>query len=180
MRSSRPKSSRTSSSPTDTSGPKKLLKGEHNAQLPPLGILTSPGATDRSTDLGAWPAPGPLLREKGILYHVTEAGKLKTVHGDTRPLLVKFSISNDFMQMGEYVLPTGGVVCRHSEAIAHPSECVLVGLDGVMTVYLTAKRETYQLGRYEGLYLPANTEYKLINYETHSARCLFAAEGGKF
>lgn len=166
--------------PTDTNGPKKLLKGEQNAQLPSIGDFDEPQRYGSIDDLGAWPAPGPLLREKGILYHVTEARKLKTVHGDTRPILVKFSISNDFMQVGEYVLPTGGVVCRHSEAITHPSQCVLVGLDGVMTVYLTSKRETYQLNRYEGLYLPANTEYKLINYETLNARCLFAVEGGKF
>lgn len=166
--------------PADTNGPKKLLKGEHNAQLPSMGEFDEPQRYGSIDSLGAWPVPGSVLREKGILYHITENKKLKTVHGDTRPLLVKFSVSNDFMQMGEYVLPVGGVVCRHSESISHPSQCVLVGLDGAMTVYLTAKRETYQIRRYEGLYIPANTEYKLINYEAHSARCLFAIEGAAF
>lgn len=166
--------------PTDTNGPKKLLKGEHNAQLPSIGDFDEPQRYGSVDDLGSWPAPGPLLREKRILYHVTEQKKLKAVHGDTHPLLVKFSISNDFMQMGEYIVPTGGSTCRHSDPLSHPSECVLIGLDGLTTVYLPKTRETYQMHRYEGLYLPANTAYQLINYESSRARCLFAVEGGKF
>ena len=121
-----------------------------------------------------------MLREKGVLYHVTEQKKLKTVHGDLHPILVKFSISNDFMQMGEYIVPVGGTTCRHSDEIVHPSECVLVGLDGITTVYLPETHGAYQIHRYEGLYLPRNTRYQLINYEAESARCLFAVEGGKF
>ena len=131
-------------------------------------------------NLGSWPAPGPLLREKGVLYHITEQKKLKTVHGDLHAMLVKFSVSNDFMQMGEYILPAGGTICRHSDPVVHPGPCVLVGLDGLTTVYLPEKRHTYQMHRYEGLYLPENTKYQLVNYESDRARCLFAVEGARF
>ena len=166
--------------PTDTDTPKKVLQGAHNAELPCIGEYDDPQLIGSVDNLGAWPAPGPVLREKGVLYHVTEQKKLKTVHGDLHPILVKFSISNDFMQMGEYIVPVGGTTCRHSDEIVHPSECVLVGLDGITTVYLPETHGAYQIHRYEGLYLPRNTRYQLINYEAERARCLFAVEGGKF
>ena len=73
--------------------------------------------------------------------------------GDTRPVLMKFAVSNDFLHMGEYVLPAGGVVTRHSEVLCHESESFLLGMEGPMTVYMTDTRETYQLKHYEGLYL---------------------------
>lgn len=166
--------------PTDTAGTMKTLKGKDNATLESIGEWDEPQHYSSVDDVGHWPAEGKLLREKKILYHVTEHRKLKAIHGITRPTLVKFSVSNDYMQVGEYVVPVGGVVCRNSEQLSHPGQCVLIGLEGIMTVYLTQKRETYQLARYEGLYLPEDTEYKLINYEAHSARCLFAVEGPEF
>ncbi|MGI6005450.1 MAG: cupin domain-containing protein [Christensenellales bacterium] len=163
--------------PTDTGGPKKLLKGKHNDQLNTPGDWDEPQRYGTVADVGCWPAPGPLLREKNLLYHVTQGRKLLAIHGDVRPMLTKFSVSNDYMHMGEYILPAGGAVTRRSEPISHGGQAVLIGLDGTMTVYLTQKRETYILRRYEGLYLPENTEYCLINYDTPRARCLFAVEG---
>ena len=166
--------------PTDTNRPKKLLKGEYNDALPRIGEYDDPQIIGSVDNLGSWPAPGPVLREKGVLYHITENKKLKTIHGDTHPILVKFSVSNDFMQVGEYIVPSGGVVNRHSDVLEHPSDLVLVGLDGLMTVYLPETRGAYQLRRYEGLYLPKGTKYNLVNYEGEAARCLFAVEGPRF
>lgn len=166
--------------PTDTEGMKKVLQGPKNDEMEKIGEYDDPQIIPSIDNLGSWPAPGPLLREKNVLYHITENKKLKAIHGQKNPILVKFSVSNDFMQMGEYIVPVGGSVNRHSEVIEHPSECVLVGLDGLMTVYLPEKRETYQIKRYEGIYLPRGTKYQLANYETDRARCLFAVEGGKF
>jgi len=166
--------------PTDTDKPKKVLQGEHNDELGHIGEYDDPQLIGSLDNLGSWPAPGPLLREKGVLYHITEHKKLKAVHGDLHPLLVKFSVSNDFMQMGEFILPSGGTICRHSEKIKHPGQCVLVGLDGLTTVYLPSTRGSYQIHRYEGMYIPAGTEYVLLNYETEPAHCLFAIGGDKF
>lgn len=166
--------------PTDTAGAKKVLHGAQNDKMPCIGEYDDPQIIPSIDNLGQWPAPGPVLREKGVLYHVTENKKLKAIHGDLHPVLVKFSISNDFMQMGEYIVPVGGTTCRHSEVFEHPSECVLIGLDGLMTIYLPEKRHTYQMKRYEGIYLPRGTKYQLVNYESERARCLFAVEGPKF
>jgi mannose-6-phosphate isomerase-like protein (cupin superfamily) len=166
--------------PTDTDRPKKLLQGLNNKTLPKIGEYDDPCLIGSIDHLGSWPAPGPLLREKGVLYHISEQKKLKAVHGDLYPILVKFCVSNDFLQMGEYYVPVGGTTCRHSDVIVHSSECVLVGLDGITTVYLPETRGTYQLHRYEGLFLPKGTKYNLINYEAKRAHCLFAIEGSDF
>ena len=63
--------------PTDTDTPKKLLQGAHNAELPCIGEYDDPQLIGSVDNLGAWPAPGPVLREKGVLYHVTEQKKLQ-------------------------------------------------------------------------------------------------------
>ena len=87
---------------------------------------------------------------------------------------MKFAVSNDFLHMGEYVLPAGGVVTRHSEVLCQESESFLLGMEGPMTVYMTDTRETYQLKHYEGLYIPAGMKYQLINYSSGCARAIFA------
>ena len=114
------------------------------------------------------------MREKQLIYHITEQKKLKVIAGDTRPVLMKFAVSNDFLHMGEYIVPAGGVVARHSEILCHGSEAFLLGMEGPMTVYLTDTRETYILKHYEGLYIPAGMKYQLINYGTVGARAIFA------
>ena len=159
--------------PTDTDGPKKIFGYDKDMIKGRTEAWDMPSLYGSVDQLGVWPAEGGLLREKKVIYHITEDKKLKVINGDTRPVLMKYAVSNDFMDLGEYIVPSGGVVARHSEAIVHPAEAFLFGLDGEMTVYLVETRETYILKRYEGLYLPPHTKYQLVNYASRAARALF-------
>ena len=125
-------------------------------------------------DLGQWPVNGQLLRDKQVIYHITEERKLKVICGDKRPILMKFAVSNDFMHVGEYIVPAAGVVTRHSDEIKHAGESLIFGLDCPITIYMPERRETYVLNYYEALYIPANTIYQLINYGMKTARAIFA------
>ena len=159
--------------PTDTDSPKKIYNYDKVRIKYHTEAWDMPQLYGSVDQLGVWPAEGSVLREKKVIYHITEDKKLKVINGDTRPVLMKFAVSNDFMDLGEYIVPSGGVVTRHSEVIEHPAEFFIFGMDGEMTVYLTETRETYILKRYEGLYLPPYTKYQLVNYGTVSARSLF-------
>lgn len=159
--------------PTDTSGPKKVFGYDKEQMKGTTEAWDMPQLYGSIDQLGVWPAEGELLREKKIIYHITEDKKLKVINGDTRPVLMKYAVSNDFMDLGEYLVPASGVVARHSEVISHPAESFLFGMDGEMTVYLVETRETYILRHYEGLFLPPNTKYQLVNYGTGAAKSLF-------
>ncbi len=159
--------------PTDTDSPKKIYDYDKTLITQRTEAWDMPQLYGSVDQLGVWPVEGNLLREKKVIYHITEDKKLRVINGDTRPILMKYAVSNDFMDLGEYIVPSCGVVTRHSEVIEHPAESFIFGMDGEMTVYLTETRETYILKRYEGLYLPPHTKYQLVNYGTASARSLF-------
>lgn len=159
--------------PTDTDGPKKIYGYDKELMKQRTEAWDMPQLYGSVDQLGVWPVEGSVLREKKVIYHITEDKKLKVINGDTRPVLMKYAVSNDFMDLGEYIVPACGTVARHSEVTEHPAEFFIFGMDGEMTVYLTETRETYILKRYEGLYLPPHTKYQLVNYGNVSARSLF-------
>ncbi len=160
--------------PTDVNGPKRILgynPADFKGKTEDFRSAYRYGSVDQ---LGDWPENGALLREKKLIYHITEERKLKIINGDTRPILMKYSVSNDFHSVGEYIVPAGGVVTRRSEVICHDGETFLLGMEGPVAVYMMATRETYMLQHYEGLYIPPKTEYMLLNYESHTGRVIFA------
>ena len=160
--------------PTDVNGAKRIFHYNRDEVPERIEDWDEPQVYGTVDHLAVWPAPGEVLREKQLIYHITEQKKLKVIAGDTRPVLMKFAVSNDFLHMGEYIVPAGGVVARHSEVLCHGSEAFLLGMEGPMTVYMTDTRETYILKHYEGLYIPAGMKYQLINYGTVCARAIFA------
>lgn len=160
--------------PTDVNGPKKILGYNPEDFDGPTEAFPAAYRYGSVDQLGEWPENGALLREKKLIYHITEERKLKVIHGDTRPVLMKYSVSNDFMSVGEIIVPAGGVVTRRSEAMKHHGDTFLLGLEGPVAAYITQTRETYMLQHYEGLYIPADTEFMLLNYEENTGRVLFA------
>lgn len=160
--------------PTDVDGPKRIFKYDSTLFEKKKEDWDEPQIYGTVDHLGRWPAEGAVLRRNKVIYHITENRKLKVIAGDTRPVLMKFCVSNDFMHMGEYIVPAGGVVTRHSEPLSHGSEAFLFGMEGPVTVYMTDTRETYVLKHYEGLYIPAGMKYQLLNYSSVTARAIFA------
>ena len=160
--------------PTDVNGPKKIYGYNPKDFKEKSEEFIAPYRYGTVDQLGEWPERGELLREKKLIYHITEERKLKVINGDTRPVLMKFSVSNDYMSVGEYIVPAGGVVTRHSDVIQHDKEAFLLGMEGPLAVYMIESRETYMLQHYEGLYIPPKTPYMLLNYSAITARSVFA------
>jgi len=160
--------------PTDIPKVKNTFKAEKSELFEQCGELSGIKSHGSIADLGRWPLDGKELRDKKVIFHITEDRKLFIINGEKQPCLMKFSVSNDFMHTGEYVLPAGGTTCRHTDEISHPGQTVLFGLEGPATVYLTDSRETYVLEREEALYIPENTKYQLVNYGENAAKVFFA------
>lgn len=159
--------------PTDTDV-QKAIYNSSAALNSDASRFDEPNVHNSIRDLGKFPLEGELLRAEKIIYHIDEQKKLKVIHGDTRPILMKFSVSNDFMDLGEYIVPTGGVVARYSEIIKHEMESLIFCVDETpITVYFPDTGETHVLKSYDAIYIPPKTSHQLINYGNGIARSIF-------
>ncbi len=126
-------------------------------------------------DLGSWPFDGSALRKDGVIVDIKEDQKLRIIHGKEHPILMKFSVSNDYLQVGEYILSGGGsMTTSHSEPLVHGGCAFLFGLKSPAAVILPESEAVYILKEGEGLYLPPDTEYQLANYGNKAATLVFA------
>lgn len=159
--------------PSDTHIAKKLFLGDTNDEHISVNGQKSIrfGSLD---DLGKWPKEGATLRAEQLLYPISEEDKLLCIQGDGDPVLVKISVSNDYLTVGEYILPSGGVRCRHTEPICFSGETVLIGIDCPVVLYVPRLELTYRIQRFEGMYMPAGMPFQLLNYHHEPVRCLFA------
>jgi gentisate 1,2-dioxygenase len=161
----------------DTNVPKKILfhdRKNFSAAGSDFCFSNKAGTVD---DIGSWPEQGELLRKNSIIYPINEQKKLRVIHGNSRPVLVKFAVSNEFASVGELILPVGGQTASYSEPLKHHGETFLFARDGDITVELMEKEKVYALNAYDGLYLPPKTEYRLINYSSKMINAIFAVTG---
>lgn len=125
--------------------------------------------------LGNFPVPGPEAREEPIYYYVmNEYNCLTTIHGLTHPMRMRFFVSNDLIEAGEYFLPAGGVGSRISEVNEHDGDSLFFGLSGETTVFLPDDPgQAYVMREGDIMYLPANTKYQFINYTGQGVKGYF-------
>ena len=161
--------------PTDIEGPKKTFLNPDAADLPATPAMEEPKRWAGLDAVGTWPQDGEKLRENKTLYHISEDRKLCLIHGNMHPVLVKLSIANDFMNVGEYVLPSGSTTCRVSDMIEHVGESFLYAVDDQFTVYLPDYNETYIVYPGQMLFMPPHTKHVLLNYIGHKVTIFFGA-----
>ena len=161
--------------PTDIEGPKKTFLNPAAKDLPATPAIKDPKRWAGLDAVGTWPQDGEMLRETKTLYHISEDRKLCLIHGNMHPMLVKLSISNDFMNVGEYVLPSGSTTCRVSDMIEHVGESFLYAIDDQFTVYLPDYNETFIVYPGQMLFMPPHTKHVLLNYLGHKVTIFFGA-----
>ncbi len=89
-------------------------------------------------------------------------------------MFLRFITSNDFGQFGEMILPAGGYGPRCSDPDSHEGDGALYCIDGPITVNLTKQLKSFVLEPGDTFFLPAGTEYQLVNFENHAVKCVFA------
>lgn len=170
---------------TDTSFPRDLIRTYKNGS-DQFGIATKKESSFRLRkeyklrlsdvhQLGKFPVPGDEAREQPIYYYVMNKGNcLTTVFGLKQPMRMRFFVSNDFLHVGEFYLPAGGVGPRISETDEHGGDMVIYGIKGPITVFLTETSETFQVKDGDVFYLPPNTKHRFINYNSRPIIGYFA------
>lgn len=170
---------------TDTSFPRDTIRAYKNGK-----DLSGIGAKDESAfglrkeyklrmsdvnQLGKFPVPGPEARKQPIYYYVmNEKNCLTTVFGLKYPMRLRFFVSNDFLHVGEFYLPAGGVGSRVSEVDSHGGDMAIYGVQGPIMVFLPDTEQTFRINDGDVLYLPPNTKHQFINYNSRPIIGYFA------
>ncbi len=129
--------------------------------------------------LGKFPVDGKEARRKPIYYYVmNEKNCLTTVSGLKHPMRMRFFVSNDFLHVGEFYLPSGGVGSRVSEIDEHGGDTAIYCVRGPLTVFLPDTIETFQVEEGEIMYLPPKTRHQFINYNRYPVIGYFAIAKG--
>ena len=159
--------------PTDMDGKWNLYK-KCTEEFPPPKRWTELNKLGTIYDIGNWPVDFEELRKPPqYLYKVSEENKLNVVRGLEFPILMKISVSNETMQVGEYIIPSGGIQCRMSEPDSHKGECCIYVIEGEMGVFISETRETFKVHLNEAIYIPAGQEYSMINYGNEPIHAAF-------
>ena len=89
-------------------------------------------------------------------------------------MLIKFFVSNDLVQMGEFILPAGGTGSRASEPDCHRGDAVLFVEEGPVTFFLTETLEAFDVQEEEAMFIPEGVSYQMINYTDHRNKVIFS------
>ena len=164
--------------PTDKGGENRKLnqyKGKYNAEFKHVEAPEFGAKMPTVNDLGAWPVDGKTLRkEPGYFYHITEEKKLNVISGNYHMNLLKFFVSNDYLNVGELVMTTGGIDPRMTEPDEHEGDCLLYCESGSVIVFFIDTLEMIKLNKTDAVFIPPHTKYQVANYEAHMANVLFA------
>lgn len=154
----------------------KFYKGPNNDKLPDMrGIIKDFARQGCTDDIGAWPVAGQEARkEPQAVYAVRDADKLNNITGTAHPMLMRFITSNDFGHFGEFILPAGGYGPRCSDADRHAGDGAIYCVEGPVTINLPKLQESFQIEQGDTFFLPAGTEYQLVNFQGRPAKCVFA------
>lgn len=151
--------------PVDQDGKWNIYKRGTREEFPQPRSLYRSTKLGTIYDIGKWPADfDDLRKETQYLYKVAEEDKLLVVRGLEFPILMKISVSNDMLQVGEYIIPAGGIQCRMSEPDAHEGEECIFVVSGDMGIFIANTRETFKAMPGEAVYIPAGVKYSMINY----------------
>ncbi|MDM8213047.1 cupin domain-containing protein [Enterococcus hirae] len=153
----------------------KFYKGKKNHLLPDIKNkiqeVSRQGCTD---DIGSWPIDAKFARENGIICAVRDDDKLNNIHGTKHPMWIRFITSNDYGNFGEFILPAGGYGPRVSDPDKHEGDAALYCVDGPITINLPELQESFVMEEEDTFFIPANTVYQLVNFESKPIKAIFS------
>lgn len=162
--------------PTDTVGQYNIFNAKGGKKFESFAKFPGTNYVGNIGDLGAWPIDGPTSRQYPQMFHyVPENKKLLVINGQTDPVLMKFIVSNDFINVAEIIIPTGGTGARMTEPCCHEGDATFYVDKGTLSVYILDTRESFQIRDREALFVPKGMTYQLFNYENEPLRVLFSA-----
>lgn len=125
--------------------------------------------------LGHFPVEGPEGRKKPVrFYHIPREKMLRTIHGKEHPIPFTFYVSNDWIHVGEFVIPPGGEGVRASEPDTHKGDAAVYAEVGPIVVLFPDTGETFEILDGETLYIPEGMKHQYLNYSSRMVKGIFA------
>lgn len=160
--------------PTDLDGKWRILKGKDEDSFTKYPDKEVKEVLSSIEYLGRWPVSGEELRkEPKYLRVIDDNHKLNIINGMDNPYLMRFAVSNDLINFGELILPSGGKGCRISDKESHKGETAIFVDKGTLSFVMEESRETFVINKDEVMFIPAGMEYTMINNWEEFAHAIF-------
>ncbi len=119
--------------------------------------------------LGRWPEAQREAVEQSSVRLLTEHDVLWRFEGERSHILVGHLISTDYLTVGEAHLLPGQL----SDVLAQPAIKTIYVLEGTLNVQLPEGESWIEAHAEDGVYLPAGTRHRFLNFTTQPVRFLF-------
>jgi quercetin dioxygenase-like cupin family protein len=147
------------------SAPSAIQAVRHAVKKPPI----EHPKYGRDELLGRWPQDRAVAESSSTVQHLTERDLLWRFEGAHRHILVGHLISTKYLTVGELHLLPG----QQSDLFVDPAIKTLYVLEGVLNVQLPERRSWLEAGEADGVYLPAGTPHRFLNFATEPCKALF-------
>ncbi len=127
----------------------------------------------KQMQLGDFPADWKEARRTTRFTKVTREDAMNMVSGEKTPVLLSFRASNEYVHLGELIIPSGGIGPRQTEYDSHKGEAVFYVRNGTATFLIEETAEVFEIPEKEYMFIPANTRYKCINYSGEVVTLVF-------
>jgi quercetin dioxygenase-like cupin family protein len=119
--------------------------------------------------LGRWPAAQAEERGQASVQLLTDGDLLWRFEGSRKQVLVGHLISTKYLTVGEIHLLPG----QQSDVFVHQGIKTLYVLDGTLNVQLPTEESWIEANAADGVYLPAETPHRFLNFTTDPVSLLF-------
>jgi quercetin dioxygenase-like cupin family protein len=147
------------------SAPSAIQSVRHAVKKPPI---ENPRYTQDEL-LGRWPEARQEAESASTVRILREDDVLWRLEGERKHVLVGHLISTPYLTVGELHLLPG----QQSDVFTHAGIKTLYVLDGRLNVQLPSEESWIETDVADGVYLPAETPHRFLNFTTDPVRALF-------
>jgi quercetin dioxygenase-like cupin family protein len=119
--------------------------------------------------VGRWPEARREMESRSTVSVFGECDVLWRMEGTNRHVLVGHLISTRYLTVGEvHLLPA-----QQSDVVVHDGIKTFYVLEGILNVQLPEQESWIEANQADGVYLPAGTPHRLLNFTTRPVKALF-------
>lgn len=147
------------------SAPSAIQSVRHAVKKPPI---ENPKYTQDELE-GRWPEAREEAEAASTVRVLREEDVLWRMEGERKHVLVGHLVSTRYLTVGEAHLLPG----QQSDVFAHDGIKTIYVLEGTLNVQLPEEESWIEADAADGVYLPAGTNHRLLNFTTEPVSALF-------
>jgi gentisate 1,2-dioxygenase len=99
---------------------------------------------------------------------------LRLIHGEKNRIYVILYVSNDYLHVGEFIIPAGGPSVRGSDIEYHKGDEVLYVVDGPVSIFLPETKHTFEVQEGSAFTIPEGVKHQYVNFTSKTVKAVFA------